>query len=313
MTCWHGYAVINLPEGSCRQRISQRIPGRGGNLLGALAQVRQRHQPCIVGRRLFQIKGWMLLGQPAAQCPTQHLAALRIGCGQRGLQLGNGGRVWPGQRHHAHHAGIHLRWRVEGFRRHVEELYHLVMVLQEDGESPHVAAGTGHNAVDHLFLQHEVLVPHTVCHGNEMQQQRAGDVVGQIADDAQILAETAEIDLQHVLLHQGQCIAILRSQPGPEIAVDLNDGDMARLGHQRRGQYAGAGANLDKVVAEPGSYGLHDGIDAGTVCQEVLAEALAGNDAGRALLASGVMSVVRHRVRIRQCVEAASDFWRYST
>lgn len=35
MTCWHGYAVINLPEGSCRQRISQRIPGRGGNLLGA--------------------------------------------------------------------------------------------------------------------------------------------------------------------------------------------------------------------------------------------------------------------------------------
>ena len=79
MTCWHGYAVINLPEGSCRQRISQRIPGRGGNLLGALAQVRQRHQPCIVGRRLFQIKGWMLLGQPAAQCPTQHLAALRIG------------------------------------------------------------------------------------------------------------------------------------------------------------------------------------------------------------------------------------------
>ena len=88
---------------------------------------------------------------------------------------------------------------------------------------------------------------------------------------------------------------------------------MARLGHQRRRQHAGAGANLDKVVAGPRSYGLHDGIDAGTVCQEVLAKALAWDDAGRALLASGVMSVVRHRVRIRQCVEAASDFWRYST
>ena len=146
-----------------------------------------------------------------------------------------------------------------------------------------------------------------------MQQQRAGDVVGQIANDAQILAKTAEIDLQNVLLHQGQRVTILRSQPGSEIAVDLDDGEMTRLGHQRRGQHAGAGANLDKVVAGPGSNGLHDGIDAGTVCQEVLAEALAGDDAGRALLASGVMSVVRHQVRIRQCVVVASDFWRYST
>ena len=187
------------------------------------------------------------------------------------------------------------------------------MVLQEDSESPHVAAGAGHNAVNHLLLQHEVLVPHTLCHGNEMQQQRAGDVVGQIADDAQILAKTAEIDLQHVLLHQRQRVTILRSQPGSEIAVDLDDSEMARLSHERCCQHASAGANLDKVVARPGSNGLHDGIDAGAVCQEVLAEALAGDDAGRALLASSVMSVVRHRVRIRQCVVAASDFWRYST
>jgi hypothetical protein len=98
---------------------------------------------------------------------------------------GGGDGLRPG--HHAHHAGIHLRRRVEGIGRHVEQFGHVVVVLQKHRQPPHVTAGRSHDAVHHLLLQHEMLVFHAVGHGNQVQQQRAGDVVGQIADNAQFV------------------------------------------------------------------------------------------------------------------------------
>ena len=81
-------------------------------------------------------------------------------------------------------------------RRHVEQFFQLETVLQHDGQPPVIAvAGRCDHAFDDFFLQHDVDVADRARAVREMKQQRRRDVVGQIADHAQALAQRGEIEL----------------------------------------------------------------------------------------------------------------------
>ena len=90
-------------------------------------------------------------------------------------------------------------------------------------------AGRCRHAVDHFPLQHDVHVAQLRVVRREVEQQRRADVVRQVADDAQVAAERGEVELERVGLVQRQsCRRRERSrEPGREVAVDLDGGDVA--------------------------------------------------------------------------------------
>ena len=89
---------------------------------------------------------------------------------------------------HAHDRGLHLRRGIESLRRNVEQMFDLVERLQQHREPAVVARRRpGDDAFDDFPLQHEVLVPHAGAEFEQPYQQRAGNVVRKVADDAQAL------------------------------------------------------------------------------------------------------------------------------
>ena len=86
-----------------------------------------------------------------------------------------------------------------------------------------------------------------------MEQQRRGDVVGQVADDAQGVAEAAEIEFEGVAFMDGELLRReVPAQPGDQVAVDLDDVQASHDRAQRLGQRAETGADLDDMVIRLG-------------------------------------------------------------
>ena len=109
-----------------------------------------------------------------------------------------------------------------------------------------------------------------------MEQDRRGNVVGQVADqpDPALAGQLAEIDLEHVLVHDGQFADAVRGlgERRDEIAVELDDGQRAVLPEQRKGDRALARSDFNQVVARLRVDREHDFLDDVAIMQEVLAQ-----------------------------------------
>ncbi len=140
-----------------------------------------------------------------------------------------------------------------------------------------LAARRRDHPVDHFLLQHEVLVDHAIGELHEPEQQRRRDVVRQVADDAQrSRGERRPVELQCVGFDQGQLVRReLLAQPGGEIAIDLDGGDVARAPDEFARQRGLPGADLDDRLVLARLDRIDDPLDHAPVMQEVLAEALA--------------------------------------
>jgi hypothetical protein len=92
--------------------------------------------------------------------------------------------------------------------------------------------GRADHALDHLLLQHEGAGrPHARRQRQQVEQDRRGDVVGQVAHHAQRLAErrsasAREVDLQHVGLDHVD--AAVAPPARGQVAVELDHGQHAR-------------------------------------------------------------------------------------
>ena len=125
-----------------------------------------------------------------------------------------------------------------------------------------------------------MLILHHIDLLQQMEQDGAGDVVGQVAHHAQLGhthtgGQCAEIDLEHVGLDHIEIVA--QAQARGQVAVQLNHGELAQTLDQRLGQGHQAGANLDHGLARLGVNGFNNVVDDGAIGQKILAKALAGN------------------------------------
>ena len=108
---------------------------------------------------------------------------------------------------------------------------------EHDGETAvGFAAGRRGDAVDDFLLQHHVQVVDVFVGGGDVKQQRRGDVVGQVADDAQPVAAHArqrrEVELERVgdVQLEGLRRAPARAQLRGQVAIDLDGVERARAG-----------------------------------------------------------------------------------
>ena len=183
-----------------------------------------------------------------------------------------------GQRDHAHDGGIHLGRGAERLRRHIEQLFHLEAVLQHHRQPPVFRRGVpGNHALDHFILQHEVHVLDALGVGGEVEQQRRGDVVRQVADDAQRGGQRREIEFQRVSGMDDQfrsriILRVVMLQPRDDVAVDFHHMQMIQSLQQRTGQRAQAGADLDHIVGWFRANRADDIGDDLLIDQEILAE-----------------------------------------
>ncbi len=127
-------------------------------------------------------------------------------------------------------------------------------------------------------LQHEVHVADDADVFGEMEEQRRRDVVGQVADQAQIAADAGEVESQGITFVDGHaCRRVLLVQAGDQVAVDFDDVQMIEARQQRLGNCPEAGADFDDRVAALRIDGGDDGIDDAAVNQEILPESFAGD------------------------------------
>ena len=140
-----------------------------------------------------------------------------------------------------------------------------------------------HHALDHLFLQHEVLIQDSDGEPEQMEQDRCRNVVGQVADNAQRRAgagyQCFKIDLQHVGFYDRQ--ASFPTQALRQIPVQLNDSELTEPFHQRLGQGAQARPDLHHRLTRPRSDKSDDFFNNAGVHQKVLTEAFARQMPGR--------------------------------
>ena len=168
---------------------------------------------------------------------------------------------------------------MKGVGRHIEHLFHLKTRLQHDAQAAIVGAVRGgHHAIDHLFLQHEVLVLHHVHMVEQVKQDGRGDVVGQVAHHAQLgrveaLGQFGEVDLQHIRFGHAQLG--VATQFSRQIAVDFNHLKVPEPLHQRLGQRGPAGANFHHGLPGLGGNGADDVVNDRAIGQKVLAKTLA--------------------------------------
>ena len=98
-----------------------------------------------------------------------------------------------------------------------------------------------------------MLVADVVGRGHEVEQQRAGDVVRQIADHAQSGAEPREIHGQRVGLDHRQAVGLeLLAQPRGQIAIDLDHRETIQPLQQRPGERGQAGPDFNHRIATGG-------------------------------------------------------------
>ena len=109
-----------------------------------------------------------------------------------------------------------------------------------------------------------------------MEQDGRGQVVGQIADQAQLVfgRQLGEIHFQHVLVDHGQRAHALRRmrERHDQVAVEFDGGQFSMPAQQGQGDGALAGADFHQAVTGLWTHGEHDHVDHVAVGQEVLAE-----------------------------------------
>ncbi len=111
------------------------------------------------------------------------------------------------QRNHSHNGRDDFRCRRKGFRRHVKELGHAVLVLKHHGESAvGFAPRRGCHSIDDFFLKHEMLIDYTVGDFRKLKQQRRRNVVGQISDNTKFFSfgKRSPVKLQRVGFYDRQ-------------------------------------------------------------------------------------------------------------
>ena len=169
--------------------------------------------------------------------------------------------------------------RIETLRTDVEQCLDRKMAAQHDAEpAVRFAARFGRHALHHFFLQHEIHVADAVAAFDQVKQQRRRDVVGQVADDAQGIAERTEVELQRVGFVNAHVVSTREAmaQGARQVAVEFHAMQMPGFPRERFGDGARAGTDLDDRVAGLRIDRLHDGVDNAGVGEEVLPEALAG-------------------------------------
>jgi hypothetical protein len=131
------------------------------------------------------------------------------------------------------------------------------------------------------------------------EQQRRGDVVRQVADDAQrssvgsgkrFPVECEGVAFDQVELQRREAAA----QPGGKIAVDLDGSDGARARNERRGQRAQPGTDFDDALSRPRVDGGGDTLDVVRIVQEILREPPPGAMAFHQRAAAGVSRRCHH-------------------
>ncbi|MNI61639.1 hypothetical protein D3C73_1169200 [compost metagenome] len=145
-----------------------------------------------------------------------------------------------------------------------------------------------------------------------MEQDRRGNVVGQVADQADRLAigKLGEVHPQHVAVDDGQFTQRFGGggQRRDQVAVELDHRHLRVHAQQRQGDRTLARADLDQAVAVPGIDRHHDLVDVVAVGKEVLAELLLGRGgkhrAGGGMRGSHVLSVRCRASRAHSVVAA---------
>ncbi|MCK1786564.1 hypothetical protein L9Z73_20090 [Pseudomonas sp. TNT11] len=183
--------------------------------------------------------------------------------------------------HQAHDGRIDLRRRVERARANVEQVFDAAVVLNHDRQTaPITATRAGGQALNHFFLQHEVHVADDPGVVQQVEDQRRGDVVWQVAHDPQAVGrgiEAGEVELQRIALVQDEVglAAKLLVEDRDQVFIEFNHVQLSAAGQQALGQCALARADFQQTVFGLGMDGAQDAVNHASVVQEVLPEALA--------------------------------------
>jgi hypothetical protein len=154
-----------------------------------------------------------------------------------------------------------------------------------------LAAGGGGHALDDFLLQHEVHVGDRGGVLEAMKKDRRGNVVGQVADEADRFAmrERGKIHLEHVGVDDKELAdaARLVAQRFDQVAVEFDRGQFPGAAQQGQGERAFAGSDLDDALSRLRRDRIDDAAQDAGVVQEMLAEALSRHMA---------VAIVRHGV-----------------
>ena len=165
----------------------------------------------------------------------------------------------------------------ERARRHVEHFLHVEAILQHDREAAVFGrAGRGRHALDHFALQHDVNVAQRASLRDELEEYRRGNVIRQIAHDAQVSAERTEVELERVaFVDDDAATGESLAQSRDDVAVDLDGVQRAHDAGERPRECAEAGTDFHHEVVRLRRDRGDDGGDDAFVDQKILAEALA--------------------------------------
>ena len=171
-------------------------------------------------------------------------------------------------------------WR-KGAGRNGKEALDRTIELHHDAETA-VVPGTrrGSDAIPHFALQRAMHVLDVVDLRQQAKEQGGGDVVGQVADDAQASGpgKGAEIEAQRVLVDEAQRsgVATLPAQVLAQVSVDFDRVQLAAPSQDGEGERTAPGADLHERLTRAGIHRRDDTFDDSCVVQEVLAESPAG-------------------------------------
>jgi hypothetical protein len=118
---------------------------------------------------------------------------------------------------------------------------------------------------------------------NQMEQQRAGDVVGQVADDLQRprILERTKVEFERIAFVHGQslgCEALLQSRD--QVTVDLDHLQMVDAFQQRFGDGAQPGPDFHHRIARMRRNRVDNLVDDAGRDKEVLPKTLPGSVPG---------------------------------
>src|SRR5688572_10379441 len=172
--------------------------------------------------------------------------------------------------------GVDFRgWR-ERARGHRESPDRRGVILNEHGERTVVfGAGLRPQALGDFLLEHDRDVEDVFARGDEVLQERRGDVVGQVADDVEWCAgELGEIGVECVAFDDFDVARHGGAQLRDEVAVDFDRDDAARGGSEFTGKGAGSGSDFDNGVTGGDAGKPNDALEDVAIGKEVLAVAL---------------------------------------
>jgi len=192
-----------------------------------------------------------------AQIVGKRLALLREGLAQEALEAAfiDAQFLEARSKPPAKDRGVHIGRRRKCFGRQRKERLGGPVHLESNGEQTVVArAWMGGDAVGNFALNHEDGEVERGVAGRQLEQDRRGDVVGQIADHAEPLARRSgnliEIEVEYVLFKDRDFVGRkLRAQLCGEVMIQFDSNHAACFCGQGSGDGASAGANFDDGAA----------------------------------------------------------------